>query len=307
MKTAFMFPGQGAQFAKMGEDFFHQYQEARNVYEKASEIVGRDIAKMCFEGSTEELSNTMNTQLAISTTSLAILAVLKKYGITADIEVGLSLGEYVALIDSNILSLKYVLKLLERRRYFMATKVPEENYSMIAVMGLSADKIEEICKNAQGFCTPANYNYSGQVVVTGEEKAIENVTNVLQKAGAKRVVKLNTSGPFHTKKLLDASKCYRDELEKVTFQIQEKKVIKNLDGNFYTKEDNIKEILEKHIISPVRFDKTIQTMQKEGVDTYIEIGPGKTLSGFVKKENKEANVFSVQTVEDLSKVLDFIK
>ncbi|MCI9178103.1 MAG: ACP S-malonyltransferase [Clostridia bacterium] len=307
MKIAFMFPGQGAQFAKMGEDFFYQYLEARNVYEKASEIVERDIAALCFKASPEELNNTINTQLAISTTSLAILAVLKKYGITADIEVGLSLGEYVALINSNILSFEDGLKLLERRSYFMATKVPAGNYSMIAVIGLSADKIEEICRGAQGFCVPANYNYSGQVVVTGEESAIENITKVLQQAGAKRVIKLNTSGPFHTKELYDASKCYKQELEKVTFHMQERKVIKNLDGSFYTKEDNIKEILEKHIISPVRFDKTIQTMQKEGVDTYIEVGPGKTLAGFVKKEIKEANVFSIQTIEDLNKLLDLKK
>lgn len=303
MKIAFMFPGQGAQFPGMGEDFFQKYQEARIVYEKASKVVGKDLAKLCFRGTPEELSNTIHTQLAISTTSLAILAVLKKYGITADIDVGLSLGEYVALIDSNILSFEDGIKLLERRSYFMANKQPNEKYSMIAIMGLEVDKIEEICQKAEGFIVPANYNYSGQIVVTGEEKTIEEVTIKLQEVGAKRIVKLNTSGPFHTEKLLEASKCYREALEKVNFEITENRVIKNIDGTFYTKTDNIKDILAKHIISPVRFDKTIQTMQKEGIDTYIEIGPGKALSGFVRKENREAKVFNIQKVEDLQNLL----
>lgn len=301
-----MFPGQGAQFVGMGEDFFHKYQEAREVYEKASKVVGKDISKMCFESTQEELSNTINTQLAISTTSLAILAVLKKYGITSSIDVGLSLGEYVALINSEILTLEEGIKLLERRSYYMANKVPHEKYSMIAVMGLESNRIEEICqkKREQEFVVPANYNYSGQIVVTGEETAIESITPELQQAGAKRIVKLNTSGPFHTEKLLEASKCYKNELEKADFDIKENRVIKNIDGSFYTKTDNIKEILAKHIISPVRFDKTIETMKKEGVDTYIEIGPGKALSGFVRKENKEANVFNIQKVEDLEKFLE---
>lgn len=310
MKIAFMFPGQGAQFVGMGEDFFKEYQEAREVYQKASEIVGKDIAKMCFEGSLEKLSNTMNTQIAISTTSLAILNIIKSYGITSEIDAGLSLGEYVALINSKVISLENGLKLLERRSYFMANKVPNKKYSMIAVIGLEASKIEELCKlaNENGeFVVPANYNYSGQIVVTGEEKAIENITPKLQEIGAKRVIKLNTSGPFHTQKLAEASKCYQKELEKVDFEIQENRVIKNIDGSFYTKNDDITKILANHIISPVRFDKTIQTMQKEGIDTYIEIGPGKALSGFVKKEDKEAKVFSIQKVEDLKKLLQELK
>lgn len=290
MKIAFMFPGQGAQFVGMGKDFYEQYEQAREIYELASKIVGKDIKKLCFEGSIEELSNTINTQLAISTTSLAILAVLKKQGITSQIDVGLSLGEYVALMNSEILSLEQGLRLLERRSYYMANKVPKGNYSMIAVMGLAASKIEEICKrkDQKEFVVPANYNYSGQVVVTGEEKAIEKMILELQEAGAKRVVKLNTSGPFHTPKLLEASQCYKADLEKVEFLMKENRVIKNLDGSFYTKSDNMQEILANHIIVPVRFDKTIQTMQKQGIDTYIEIGPRKSLIWFCKKRSKRS-------------------
>lgn len=306
MKIAFMFPGQGAQFVGMGKDFFEQYEEARAVYEKASNIVSKDIAKMCFESSQEELSNTINTQLAISTTSLAILAVLKKYGITSQVDVGLSLGEYVALIDSGIVSFEEGLKLLERRSYFMANKLPNQKYSMIAVIGLDSKTIEQLCKQQkkQGkFVEPANYNCLGQTVVTGEEKAVEELTIKLQEAGAKKVIKLNTSGPFHTSKLETASNCYRKSLEEASFTIKENRVIKNIDGCFYTKTDNIREILAKHIISPVRFDKTMETMQKEGIDTYIEIGPGKALSGFVKRQCKGAKIFSIQTVEDLNNLL----
>lgn len=306
MKIAFMFPGQGAQFVGMGKDFFDKYEEARVVYEKASKVVKKDIAKMCFESNLEELSNTINTQLAISTTSLAILAVLKKYGITSQIDVGLSLGEYVALINSEILALEEGIKLLEKRSYFMAHKLPNEKYSMIAVMGLDTTIIEQVCEEQQKqgrFVEPANYNCLGQTVVTGEEKAIEELTIKLQDVGAKKVIKLNTSGPFHTSKLETASKCYRQSLEEADFTIKENRVIKNIDGSFYTKTDNIKEILAKHIISPVRFDKTMETMQKEGIDTYIEIGPGKALSGFVKRQCKGAQIFSVQTVEDLNNLL----
>lgn len=308
MKIAFMFPGQGAQFVGMGEDFFNNYEEARMVYDKASRIVGKNIAEICFKSTLEELSNTINTQLAISTTSLAILEVLKKYGISSQIDVGLSLGEYVALINSGIVTLETGLKLLERRSYYMANKVPNEKYIMIAVIGLNANIVEEICakKQKEGFIVPANYNYSGQIVLTGEEKIIEEVIKDLELAGARKIVKLNTSGPFHTKKLLEASKCYKKDLENAEFNIKEKRVIKNIDGSFYKEDDDIKEILANHIISPVRFDKTIKTMQEEGIDTYIEVGPGKALSGFVKREYKEAKVYSIQKVEDLQNLLQEI-
>ncbi len=309
MKIAFMFPGQGAQFVGMGADFFNKYKEARKVYEEASKIVEKDIAKMCFEGSIEDLSNTKNTQLAISVTSLAILAVLKSFGIKSSIDVGLSLGEYVALIDSQILSMEDGLKLLERRSYYMQAKAPNEKYYMLAVIGLDANKVEEICLNNKenGFAVPANYNYSGQVVVTVNEDKVEKLKQDFLNAGARKIVKLNTSGPFHTEKLIEASKCYKKDLENVTFNLKENVVIKNIDGSFYTKKDDIKKILEDHIISPVRFDKTIKTMQNEGVDTYIEIGPGKALSGFVKKECKDAKVFNVQKVEDLDLLLQELK
>ena len=306
MKRAFLFPGQGAQEVGMGKDIFERYEEARRIYEKASEISGIDVKKICFEGPEEELRKTENTQIAILTTSLAMLEVLKANNIQAEIACGLSLGEYGALIYSGVLSLEEGIKLITKRGYYMGNFLPKEEYKMVAVIGLEAKKIEDICRETQGYVVPANYNYSGQIVISGEEKAIIEATAKLKEAGARKVIELKTSGPFHTEKLNEAKEKYQEELEKVTFGEFDKKikVIKNIDGTFYKKGDNIREILAKHIISPVRFDKTIKLMQEEKVDEYVEIGPGKALTGFIKKENREAKIVNINNLESLQKYLE---
>ena len=288
MKRAFLFPGQGAQVVGMGKDFYEKYEEARNVFDKASSISGIDVKKLCFEGPEEELNKTENTQIAILVTSLAILEVLKSKGITAKISCGLSLGEYTALIYSNIISFEDGINLIKKRGYYMGTLIPDEEFEMAAVIGLSSEKIEEICdeEKRQGkFVVPANYNCSSQTVISGIKEAVENVMEKLKQAGAKRVIPLKTSGPFHTEKLIEAKNAYEKELENIKFNIEEDgvKVIKNIDGTFYNKNDNIKQILSKHIISSVRFDKAIKLMQEENVDEYIEIGPRKNINRFCKK------------------------
>ena len=308
MKRAFLFPGQGAQIVGMGKDIYERYDEAKKIYDEASKISGMDVKKLCFEGPEEELNQTENTQIAILTTSLAILEVLKAKGIKADIATGLSLGEYGALIYAGIISFEDGIKLIQKRGYYMGNMIPNEKFSMAAVIGLDSKKIEEVCKQIaqeDKFIVVANYNCSVQTVISGEENAIDEAMKVLKEAGAKRIIKLNTSGPFHTIKLEKAKQAYEKELENIKFNMNNSvKVIKNIDGTYYNENDNIKEILANHIISPVRFDKAIKLMEKEKVEEYIEIGPGRTLTGFIKKENREANTFNINSLESLEKFFE---
>lgn len=312
MKIGFLFPGQGAQVIGMGKDICEKYEEADKIYKQASNILEKDIKKMCFEGTEEELNKTQNTQIGIAVTSLAILEVLKSRKIKADVSVGLSLGEYVALIYSGYISFNEGIKLLEKRGLYMGNYLPEGNFEMAAVIGVDSSVIEDICEKIRKdgkFVVPANYNYSGQTVISGDSEGIEEAIKELNNLNTKRVIKLKTSGPFHTEKLNKAKELFYKELENVNFSINENKVIKNIDGEFYCKDDNIRDILASHIVSPVRFDKAIKKMNNEGIDTYVEIGPGKALSGFVKKELKgeNINVYSISDVKSLEEFLEAIK
>ena len=312
MKIAFMFPGQGAQTVGMGKDLYDKYEEIREVYKKASEISGKDIAELTFNSTMEELSKTENTQLAIATMSLGILKVLERNGVKPEITVGLSLGEYPALISGGYLSFEDGITLLKHRGYLMGNKVEPGNYSMAAIIGLDSKIIEEVCAEIAEkgmFISPANYNYSGQTVISGDEEAINLAIEVLKEKGAKRALKLATGGPFHTTKLNEAKELYAEKLKEIKFNTEapKAKVIKNLDGTFYNENDDMIDVLSRHIVSSVRFDKAIKTMQDYGIDTYVEIGPGKTLTGFVRKENKEANVVNINSVETLEAFLDSLK
>lgn len=312
MKIAFMFPGQGAQTVGMGKDLYDKYEEIREVYKKASEISGKDIAELTFNSTMEELSKTENTQLAIATMSLGILKVLERNGVKPEITVGLSLGEYPALISGGYLSFEDGITLLKHRGYLMGNKVEPGNYSMAAIIGLDSKIIEEVCTEIAEkgmFISPANYNYSGQTVISGDEEAINIAIEDLKEKGAKRALKLATGGPFHTTKLNEAKELYAEKLKEIKFNTEapKAKVIKNLDGTFYNENDDMVDVLSRHIVSSVRFDKAIKTMQDNGIDTYVEIGPGKTLTGFVRKENKEANVVNINSVETLEAFLDSLK
>ena len=308
MKIAFLFPGQGAQEIGMGKDIYENFEEARNMYKYVQDITKMDVAKMTFEGDETELNKTNNTQICILTMSLAILEILKKHNIEAKISSGLSLGEYTALIYSGYIDLKEGIELVKKRGELMQNLVPAGKWSMAAIMGLENNKVEEICNSVKsGFVTPANYNYVGQIVISGEEKAVEEAIEKAKEAGCKKAVQLKTSGPFHTIKLKEASEELGKELEKININNSEKQVIKNIDGKPYTEQDDIKEILKKHIISPVHFDKAIDTMLKMGIDTFIEIGPGKTLSGFIKRTNKEVKVLNINNLTSLEETLNYLK
>ena len=306
MKIGFLFPGQGAQSIGMGKDLYENYQEVRDIYENVHKITGVDIKKITFDGTEQELSKTQNTQIAVLTNSLAILKLLEKKGINAEISAGLSLGEYTALIYSKCISFEDGVKLVKKRGEYMQNLLPEGDWAMAAILGMEDEKVEEVCKKVvDGFVVPVNYNTQGQVVISGEKTAVEQAEIIAKEMGAKKVRILKTSGPFHTKKLIEASNALRKDLEKININKFKTKVVKNIDGNIYKDEENIKDILAEHMISPVKFSKCLETMLKMGIDTFVEIGPGKTLSGFVKrmKTEKEIKIYNICDVKSLENTL----
>ena len=307
MKIGFLFPGQGAQVIGMGKDLYEKYEEVRKIYDKVQKITGIDIKKISFEGPDELLNETQYTQIAILTESLAILEILKKNRINAEMSTGLSLGEYTALIEDGVISFDDGVKLVEKRGKIMQNLTPNGNWKMAAIMGLDEEQVEDICKKVKsGFVVPANYNTIGQIVISGEEKAILKAEELAKEAGAKKVSILKTSGPFHTSKLEKCSEALKEELQQININKQNSKVVKNIDGEMYKATDNIVDILSKHIMNPVRFTKCLQTMYNNGINTFIEIGPGKTLSGFVKRMKFEGpvKIMNISNCNELEKVIE---
>lgn len=310
MNIGFLFPGQGAQSSGMGKDLYENYECYRKLYDKVKEITKVDVAEISFKEQDERLNQTKYTQLCVLTMSLGILEILKENGIKAGISAGLSLGEYTSLIYSNVFDFDKGIHIVKKRGEYMQELAPKGNWSMAAILGLDDSKVELACKKVDsGFVVPVNYNCTGQVVVSGETNAVEEAGINAKELGAKKVRVLNTSGPFHTEKLIDSANALKNELKNVQFNKFNSKVVKNLDGDFYKNDDDYPEILMKHIISPVLFSKSLQTMLDNGVDTFIEIGPGKTLSGFVKRmqTDREINILNINDVDSLIKVINFVK
>jgi [acyl-carrier-protein] S-malonyltransferase len=231
------------------------------------------------------LNETKNTQIAILTESLAILKILEKKGIKAKMSAGLSLGEYTALIENNVFNFEDGIRLVQRRGEIMQNLIPDGNWKMSAILGLTEIQVEKICKSiTEGFVVPVNYNTIGQVVISGEEKAVFEAGKLAKKEGAKKVSILKTAGPFHTEKLVKCSEALREELDKIDINLKTNlKVVKNIDGKIYKKTDDIRDILSKHIMNPVKFTSVLQTMYDDGIDTFIEIGPRKNFIRFCKE------------------------
>ena len=312
MKIGYIFPGQGTQVVGMGKDIYEKFEEAKSVYKEIDRALNESVEVLTYDIEQEELNQTKNTQIAIYSMSMSIVEILNKNGIKPQAAAGLSLGEYSALTCANSLSLEDGAKIVRIRGKLMQDLAPKGNWSMAAIIGLDDSKVEEACENvSNGFVKAVNYNCPGQVVVSGEKEAVLQAMECAKELGAKRAIELKTSGPFHTEKLKEASDELRKELEKIKFGNNEIPVIKNLDGTPYKASDDMVEILSNHVINPVRFRKSIETMLSLGIDTFVEIGPGKTLSGFVKKVCKEkeveANVFNIENVETLEDTLAKLK
>lgn len=312
MKIGYIFPGQGTQTVGMGKDIYEKYDKAREIYSRVDNVLGEKIEDITYNLSQEELNQTKNTQIAIYTMSLSILEILNKAGIKAEAAAGLSLGEYTALTCANAISVEEGAKIVRTRGRLMQDLAPEGDWSMAAIIGMEDDKVEEVCSKVEkGFVKAVNYNCPGQVVVSGEKEAVLRAMEIAKEMGARKTIELKTSGPFHTEKLKDASNELRKELEKISFNKCEIAVIKNLDGTPYTDEDDMVDILANHVINPVKFRKSIETMLEMGIDTFVEVGPGKTLSGFVKKVCKEkeieANILNIENVETLENALQSLK
>lgn len=299
-KTAFIFPGQGAQYCGMGKDFYETYEVAKEVYKLAEKATGLDVAALCFEEN-DQLNITEYTQIAMLTTEVAILKVLEQKGLKADCCAGLSLGEYGALAAARVMELEDLFRLIRSRGIFMQEAYPTGG-AMTAVLGLDADTIGKICTATEGIVSIANDNCPGQIVITGEEKAVQEAAAKLQEAGAKRCVPLKVSGPFHSQLLAGAGEKLAQELTDVTVQDPVIPYLCNVEAAPVTDSTRVKELLAKQVSGTVRWRETMERMLADGVDTFIEIGPGKTLAGFLRKIDREAKVFNVEKVEDIEKL-----
>lgn len=313
MKTAFIFAGQGSQYIGMGKDLYENISVCKEVFDKANDILGFDIKDLIFNGNREELDITENTQPAILITSIAAKKAIEEKGIKADVVAGLSLGEYSALVTSEVLNFEEAVALVKKRGRFMQEAVPVGVGSMAAIIGLPLEKLKSVLEKAKenGIVEIANYNTNNQIVVGGEKEAVKKAMELSLEAGAKRAIELKVSGPFHTSLLEKASIKLREELQNIEFNKPKVKTISNVTAEIIDDKDDIKSLLFSQVKSSVRWSESIEKMLNMGVDTFIEIGPGRVLSSFIKEITREKGVkvkiYNVEDMKSLQKTLEGIE
>ncbi len=306
MRTVFMFSGQGAQYAGMGKELYQNYSVAKKIFDSADEVLGYSIKDICFQDETK-LGETEFAQPAILTMSIAALEVLKEQGVRAEMTAGLSLGEYSAYVASGAMNFEEAVALVQKRGKFMAEAVPSGEGAMYAIIGLDTELVEEACKEAVqeglGLAVPANYNAPGQIVIAGATKAVEKAAKLAKEKGAKMAVRLKVSGPFHTQMLQPAADRLGPELEKMHIGPMKIPVFTNVDAKEVASEKDIIPILTRQICCPVRFSDIIQNMHERGADTFIELGPGQALCGFVKRTLKGVTILNVEDEASFAKTM----
>ena len=300
-KTAFIFPGQGAQKAGMGKDFYEQSVTAAEVFDKASKLLDIDMKALCFEEN-DLLDQTEYTQAALVTTCLAIAKVLDERGVKPDAAAGLSLGEYCAIVVAGGMSAEDAITTVRKRGILMQNAVPGGKGSMAAVLGMAAEETEKVLSEIEGVSI-ANYNCPGQIVITGWKESVEKASEVLKEAGAKRVLPLNVSGPFHSPLLEEAGRELGSVLKNVELHPLNFPYVTNVTAQYVEDISETKELLKQQVASSVRWQQSVERMIADGVDTFVEVGPGKTLAGFMRKIDKNVKVYNVGSWEDVDKVV----
>lgn len=296
-KTVYMFPGQGAQYAGMGKEFYDSFPVCKTIFETASRTTGLDIETICFTEN-EQINITEYTQIAMLTVEAAILKRMEECNLHADYAAGLSLGEYGALLAAHVLNCEEAFRLIRKRGIFMQEAVPTGG-AMAAVLGMEAAVIEKICEQTEGIVSIANYNCPGQIVITGEAGAVAAASAKLAENGAKRVVPLKVSGPFHSQLLTGAGERLSEELAKITVHEIKIPYVSNVTADFVTDSAAVRGLLMRQVSAPVRWQQSMELLIREGADEFVEIGPGRTLSGFIKKINRDVKVFHIEKPEDL--------